>query len=120
MLQALNEAVVHAKEPFDRPSAYDLVTRLIRFAVIMQVRRAANGPAAAGGHGMPPTRCLGFAGELTPADGELARMRPEDEHLIGFECPNNLPIMRQATERVGAVITGKAAAEVVPLTKRRR
>jgi len=61
-----------------------------------------------------------FAGELTLAGGELARMRPEDEHLIGFECPNNLPIMRQATERVGAVITGKAAAEVVPLTKRRR
>src|SRR5262249_20003505 len=94
----------------------------------MQVRRAANGPAAAGGHRMPPTRWMGFAGELTPADGELARMRPEDEHLIGVECPNNLPItdahltddpLRQATERIGAVISGKEAAEILPLTKRR-
>jgi hypothetical protein len=27
--------------------------------------------------------------------------------------------LRQATERVGAVISGKEAAEIVPLTKRR-
>jgi len=70
-----------------------------------------------------------FAGELTLAGGELARMRPEDEHLIGVECPNNLPItdahltddpLRQATERIGAVISGKEVAEILPLTKRRR
>jgi len=44
MLQTLDEAVVHAKEPFERPSARDLVAGLTVFVPdsTVQIRRSTN------------------------------------------------------------------------------
>jgi hypothetical protein len=42
VLQALNEAVVHAKQPLERPSARDLVAGLTTFVSAVQIRRSTN------------------------------------------------------------------------------
>ena len=62
MLQTLDEAVVHAKEPFERPSARDLVAGLVAAILDPTVHmwRSADGPAAAGGHATPPATRIGF------------------------------------------------------------
>src|SRR5215831_6398305 len=77
MLQTLNEAVVHAKEPLERPSTRDLVTGLIMSVSdpTVHMRRSTDGPAAAGGHTMSPMEATGRNGfgEPTSVGGELAR-----------------------------------------------
>jgi len=42
VLQALNEAIVHAKEPLECPSARDLVAGLTTFVSAVQIRRSTN------------------------------------------------------------------------------
>jgi hypothetical protein len=44
VLQALNEAVIHAKKPFERPSARDLIAGLTLFVSdsTVQIRRSTN------------------------------------------------------------------------------
>jgi hypothetical protein len=60
-LQALNEAIVHAKQPLERPSARDLVAGLIAAVsdLTVHMRRSTDRPAAAGGHTMSPMETMG-------------------------------------------------------------
>jgi len=62
VLQALNEAIVHAKEPLERPSTRDLIAGLVVLISdsTAQIPRSADGPAAAGGHATPPATRIGF------------------------------------------------------------
>src|SRR5215470_6638598 len=42
VLQALNETIIHAKEPLERPSARDLIAGLTVFVSAVQIRRSTN------------------------------------------------------------------------------
>jgi hypothetical protein len=53
VLQALNEAVIHAQQSVERPAADNFIAWLVVLDLIVQMRRSTDRPTAAGGHMRP-------------------------------------------------------------------
>src|SRR5262249_54970713 len=75
-LQALDEAVVHAKQPLERPSARDLVAGLTTFVSAVQIRRSTNRPTLSCGPGVVPPKTAKRGFVLGRGDPRGARVNP--------------------------------------------
>src|SRR5262249_49407560 len=87
VLQALNEAIVHAREPLERPSACNLVAGLTVSVsdLTVQMRRSTDRPATARGHTVSLTETTGrglIRRVYRPGQGISQKRRSEAEPAV--------------------------------------